>query len=83
MKWRIAMIPHTRTGRFSNSIDVERANDKDYWVVANVPYAFAVEYGHHGFVPAGGFVTTGLNSRYEHMRYIGWVEGIHVLRRLL
>mgnify|MGYP001242959203 CR=1 FL=1 len=78
MKWRSAMSSHSRTGRFVASIRVERANDKDYWVLADVPYAFAVEYGHHGFVPKWDEETGE-----RRMEYIGWVDGIGVLRWLL
>lgn len=75
IRWKMAMNSHSRTGRFRDSISVERAfKGKDYWVVADVEYASWAEYGHQGWVwdPVVG-----------DLRWIGYVRGIHVLRSLL
>jgi len=68
-RWIAAAAPHTRTGRFVGSIGIERANDKDYWVYADAPYAIPLEFGHDK-------VVFGKDVG-------GRVEGIHLLRKIL
>lgn len=70
-KWIAAATAggHVRTGRFINSIKIERANDKDYWVSATADYSIPLEFGH--FMVLWGVPT---NDR---------VEGIHLLREIL
>jgi hypothetical protein len=70
-KWIAAAVAggHVNTGTFVNSIEVERANDKDYWVSAGAGYSVPLEFGHFKV----------LWGRETGER----VKGIHLLRGLL
>ncbi|TDB90912.1 hypothetical protein E1264_03545 [Actinomadura sp. KC216] len=70
-KWIAAAVAggHVDSGNFIGSINVRRANDKDYWVSATAGYSVPLEFGHFKV----------LWGRETSER----VEGIHLLREIL
>lgn len=48
-RMRAKIAPHIKTGQLFRSVQVERANSKDYWIHVSVPYVVPANYGfrHH------------------------------------